>query len=781
MGKGKRNRERHLQNTLSGHAGKVKQANKSPVPKWLPSVIALAVVIAIMIPLVINAITGSGIIGRSRILIESETGKFDINQQMATFIAWEYLYESGLQYYQYYQYGLIQDSTGMFQYFSSADDYALTMAQSAIQNTLRDSIDDVAEMLKQYVAVCDLAHKEGYKLNEEDEEDVEEVITWLENMADQLGYSSLNGFFKVVIAEGLKKRDVEKISEMVVLYNKYVADKQLALDSLITLNDLTKYRDENPDSFYKVDYLTYATQNKDHSDKLAAAKTELEFKTAVAEIYFADNYKTIYNQYTTQKDAEMVLKLIKPLVDKDNDEDKALTNKLNSLSFDEVKTFKSNDETLDEDLAAYLFEKAKKYTSDSVATENGIYLVAPMSDITSTTEGKTTVKSVDVRLKFYPFVEGEEHEDDKDFKANLLKLFTEDNTDVEDDKKTETKYQTASEKVAALITALNATDADTAKIFDDNTFIKNVEINADTIKTDSLPQAIIDKVRADSAEAGKAFSVTDKDDSNKEYVVFINSITDDVRVVTYLAPETDLFCSIRTDLQTGLDKVFTGVKTQAYKKDAAENSFEAWLCEVTEGFTSARKDGETKVIDTTKDEVTTYNVYMSLINEDNGPDNVLYMDKTTVVKGGYLQFSDLEAANAALANLNSSMTGNELLEALSVIQSDKVVGSPSNSSAYKEESLKNINEDLAKWFFDNGRTQNEFTVISAKDEDDEDIYYIVVYIENTEAWNRSARNSLLNQQLTDWINALTAPYVINTKKLDKIGTASTTAATTAAA
>ena len=105
MGKGRRNRERSLQDRLANPAAKnLKTKKKSGMPSWLTSVIAVLVVVVILLPLIISAIQESGFFPRHRILIESTSGEFDINQQMATFIAWESLYESGLTYYQYMQY-----------------------------------------------------------------------------------------------------------------------------------------------------------------------------------------------------------------------------------------------------------------------------------------------------------------------------------------------------------------------------------------------------------------------------------------------------------------------------------------------------------------------------------------------------------------------------------------------------------------------------------------------------------------------------------------------------
>ena len=284
MGKGRRNRERNLQDRLTSPVAKnLKNKKNSGMPSWLPSVIAVLVVVVILLPLIISGIQDSGFFPRHRTLIESQTGKFDVNQQMATFIAWESLYESGLQYYQYMQYKIIEDTAGITSYYT-ADQYAMNVAYAGIQNNLRDSVDGVVDLLKQYVAVCDLAHKEGMSLDEEDMKDVEGVVTWLNEMRAGTAFTSMDKFLNYTIGTGIKEKDVRAATEMVILYNKYVEQKNLELDGKITLENLTNYREENPESFYKIDYLTYALQDKELSEQLKACKTPLEFNNLVIKI-----------------------------------------------------------------------------------------------------------------------------------------------------------------------------------------------------------------------------------------------------------------------------------------------------------------------------------------------------------------------------------------------------------------------------------------------------------------------------------------------------------------
>ena len=155
MGKGSRNRQIHLQDRLD-HPEKYKQ--KKSAPKWLAPMISIVLLVAIVFAAVAYVISANGIIQRGRILIESQSGKFDVNQQVATFIAWQSVYSNSAMYWTYCSYGLMEDTYKVTTNYKTADEYALTSAQYSLENQLRDSIDDVIDSLKIYVAVCDAAY-----------------------------------------------------------------------------------------------------------------------------------------------------------------------------------------------------------------------------------------------------------------------------------------------------------------------------------------------------------------------------------------------------------------------------------------------------------------------------------------------------------------------------------------------------------------------------------------------------------------------------------------------
>ena len=121
MGKGSRNRQRHVQEQLNSSGRQNKQAKKAP--KWLTPLISILLAAVILVGLIASVLTNSGIIYRNRIIVESKTGNYDVTQQTATFLAWQSAYYNAYYYWYYAYLGYITDKTVTTQY-TSADAYA---------------------------------------------------------------------------------------------------------------------------------------------------------------------------------------------------------------------------------------------------------------------------------------------------------------------------------------------------------------------------------------------------------------------------------------------------------------------------------------------------------------------------------------------------------------------------------------------------------------------------------------------------------------------------------
>ena len=139
------------------------------------------------------------------------------------------------------------------------------------------------------------------------------------------------------------------------------------------------------------------------------------------EHHLADNYKAAYNKYTTTEDAKEELSTVSGKTNANNGT--ALTDALNAINAEAAKDFKKTDDfTGKTELKDWLFNTSRKqYNTDVVTTENGVYLVAFLSSAPVTTATTT----VNARIKFYEFVEGDKHGDDENFKTNILEYITE--------------------------------------------------------------------------------------------------------------------------------------------------------------------------------------------------------------------------------------------------------------------------------------------------------------------------------------------------------------------
>ncbi len=769
MGKGSRNRQNHYQERMD-NPEKFKQ--KKQMPKWLTSAIALVLVAAVLVGIVAYIIVSNGIIKRGRVLVESTTGKFDVDQQMATFIAWQTQYYNAYYYYLYCQAGMMTDTYGITSTYSSGDQYALVAAQTTIQNQLRDSVDEVLTNLVGYVAVADKAWEEGIRLDDEDKKTVEDGIEQLETMQTSYGYLSLNDFLDATVSGGMKKSDVKNALELIAMYNKYCTIKQVELESAVTLKDLEAYRDANPESFYKIDYLTYAAEDKAFAEKLAACKTAQEFKDAILEKVFEDNYEDIYNQKTTHKDAAALLDKISNK--KDTDNGTALTDALNEI---EAKTevYTKDQEGLDEDLSAWLFDsKRAEQDTASVVTETGIYVIALMSK-------DADADKVTARYVFVPFITGDatnsfgEGEDkDTEFKNNIHKYLVEykkDEPEYPSVDYTEAKKQADDFKIV-----LEKDGADVAKLLEEKKAVKVTGVTSSTATT-SLPKVVRD---AATKSGVKEENVLTANDGNIYYVIYIEAIADGKTNLSYVTFEGDVYYQIIDGLKTALDKVYPADTAASYKSEPEEDTFEAWISELSDkdGFISARKENDAKYFEVKKTEnkveTVTYNAYIVVKNEKASASNMLYLDTESVVNGGYLLYTDKEHAAAAEAG-KATLEGKkytDLVNAMSALSSNNT--SATTSTAIKAESV--TDENLKEWLFSDEREANTSAVFASKDGKGT---YVAMFIEKTEAWKASAKSSHVSTELTEWVKELSESYTPSERVLNKLGEPTTTVETTA--
>lgn len=755
MGKGNRNRQFHYQERLENPQKfeHKKAKKKASAPQWLKPLIGIVLAVAIVFLVAAEIVTNNGMIQRNRILIESQSGKFDVTQQMATYIAWQNLYSQG---YWYWSYSSQLGDTTAKQY--EQDEYALMMA-STLQSQLRDGIDDVIESLKTYVAVCDAAYAESKdyaKLSEKDQETIDATLEELKNVKNGSSYATttMKVFLDDIMAPGMKEKDIRAALELMTVYNNYYLRKQVGAESTVTADTLLTFRDENPGDYYTLGYLTFAADNKELADQLEACTTPAEFKETVLKFHFEDNYKVAYNKFTTQVEATDALKT---LTGKTNTATgTAWTDAVKAIEgIGDSKGYTKGDETLAEEVSTWLFDsKRKAFESTVIATEDGIYLVA-LEKIDG-----------DVRtayVKMYEMKDGDSHGEDVSFKTTMLeyllheKAHTEEGHEHED---LEIPYKDANEKAADLKKELEAEGADIAALLAAN---KAVSIkNTSDEKQPAVPEAVEDMIDS-TLKKGDILTAIGTDAS---YTIYVDDVVGKTVDFSYVTFTNDLFFDVVGDLSTSLNKVYPTEKTQNYKPNADKDTFEAWVSEHKEGTLEFnRLVNDTKYFETTKDEVTTYNVYM--VTKKMG------IDEDTVYHGGYLLNNGEGYGDKASEN-KTKLEGKTYAELVSALAN--IGGTTSQSAGIKESAIADAN--LKAWFASADRKANEIAIVDNVAKNGK---YVAAFIEKMPAWQSAAKINYVNKQLTDWIDGLTKNYTVNEKALEKIGEPSTTAPTTSAA
>ena len=745
MGKGNRNRQRHLEDKLA-NPEKYVVKEKKKAPKWLAPAISILLIAAILVGVVANIVIGSGIIPRNRVLVESQTGKFDLNQQMVTFILWQEVYYTAYsEYYSYYSSGSASNITSIF---SNAGEYALTAAQYSVNSQLRDSADAYLDLFKIYVAICDEAYRAGVTLDADEKKEIDDTVAQLKSMQTSYGFVSFDTFLNEMIVKGMKEKDIRAALEMLALYNKYAAMQQDSFENAVTDDAIDKYLKENPDGFYKIDYLTYAADDEEFANELKACTTAEQFKALVLEKHLEEKYKTSFNKFLTTANANTDLSLL------GTQTGDALTTALNRIGADEVKEFSKDDDFEGKTaLKTWLFNTSRKqYETTVVATDNGVYLVAFYSEAANASK-------VEARVKYYEFIDGTSYEGDENFKANILAYIKEMKRELEEGEEhelPEVDYKKAADNATALQDALKADGADITQILKDKEATTKTGVTS-TSGTSVLPKVVRDAATKSTVKVGDVLTTND---SGTYYVIYVSAINAETKAVdlSYVTVKDDLYYQIIDDLTTSLNKVYPTEIIGSYKSEAEEDTLDAWLSELTdeETLTSARKEFDTNVFETTKDNVTTYNAYMVV----NTP---LYLQTEEVVVGGYLKFDEDTYAEDAENALNTIKENTELdlLDALSAFNSGATV-----SSSLKLSTAEAADQKLADWLFSDERAKNDIAVVTAEDEESA---YVAVFVEKTLLWKANTKASLVSDQMTDWAEGLAEKYTVNEKVLAKFG------------
>ncbi|MBQ9804925.1 MAG: hypothetical protein IJW49_00225 [Clostridia bacterium] len=300
MGKGKRNRQLHYEDRQASPA-KQQKKKQSGMPKWAKNTIAITLAVLLVAGIVFSALWCNGTFMRNRILVESKTGKNDINQQMATFLVWQSMYQQGYYEYYYMQWGIYEDENGILDAYSSAAEYGMAIASTYSKEYLRDGIDGISDYLIELVAGADAAVNANLSLNDDDMKDVQSTLDWMYALYTSSGAAvTYDKFLNEVVGENVKKSDIEDAAKLVVLYNKYCDYKGLELDNIPDEEKtLQEFIEKNPAGHFEVSYRQYKNASPDFLIKLFKQELQDAYDSEYKDLVSAEEYEQILEDLIT--------------------------------------------------------------------------------------------------------------------------------------------------------------------------------------------------------------------------------------------------------------------------------------------------------------------------------------------------------------------------------------------------------------------------------------------------------------------------------------------------
>ena len=338
MGKGNRVRNERAESVLATAGSAKTPAKKSGkgVPAWVLTTIVLVILLAAVIFVVVDCMNDSGVFLRMQTVVETEN--FEVNVPMMSYmVASQRDYLVNL----YSQWGTgiqIGGGTGGSALNTSAplkdQIYSQTTdsvtGETVTKTWLEYFYDQALEQVIEVLACCEEARALGLDLSEEDYQNIELQLDYLDAYGELYGYSS-DAFFALQYGKGVCRDDVEDMMILVKLASIYTNHKSDGYEAAIK-NDpdrINEYYDKNQETYeIYIDYVgyTFTASFKPSSEKDAdKAKAENE---KLAEAYKAaqEKYKGYMEQLAACKNADEYLNKLYELV-LQNEKDKIMESK----------------------------------------------------------------------------------------------------------------------------------------------------------------------------------------------------------------------------------------------------------------------------------------------------------------------------------------------------------------------------------------------------------------------------------------------------------------------
>ena len=241
-----------------------KKKNTTSWKKVLGIVAGVLAVLAVVFLFVYNRMGDNGTFGRYTYPVTSENHKVS-NNMMNYFLTTTYQ-----QYYSSYSYYINQGTDTASDGSSSTsaptlkelkDKQCSLQASDADVKTWYDYflLEITVPQVKNMLVLAEAADAAGYKLTEEDEAKIDEVLETYKTTAQSYGYSSGNEF--MMFGAGIKEKDVRaalELSQLASSYSQNVSDSFTYDDA-----NYDAYLEEHKDEFRYVDYLSFTLKGDD--------------------------------------------------------------------------------------------------------------------------------------------------------------------------------------------------------------------------------------------------------------------------------------------------------------------------------------------------------------------------------------------------------------------------------------------------------------------------------------------------------------------------------------
>ena len=526
-------------------------------PKWAKRAICIALLVAVLAGIIVAAVISGGVVMRGRIVVESKSGKFDMNQQMATFILWQAMYQQGYnewinEYYTYLYSGSSSSSSSIdFTKYQSPDMYAIDVAAYYTKEILNAGLNSIKDYLFELVAGADAAVEAGMKYEAHDKEDAKSVVTWMQNIYVDLGFAvqgmTFKNFLSLYVGDGFKTSDIEDAAKVMVMYSKYSDYMSFDLQDDPSADDLQDYILKNPAGFFETKYFTFTAAEE-----------------AMIRDFFTDEFISDRFESTVAKHYANIDRLaIADLKDDPDNEKFELTEKLEELQLNNAqkytKTTTDGEDTysgeLPEAIGEYIFSTSnQKGTFAAISGDNCAYLIYFKETSTAT--------EATVAYKEYSY---------EDAKTALEAAMTgTDYATIDAIKEFVTKSIIAGDNISDYMT-----DNDKAEKFfeewkKDTANFEGVEAKDVTItkggENTDVPQSIVDAVYPKDEDStpysGWIFVINDP---NESYVVKLTDVDSEnaTCVATYVTYTDDLLVKVLTTFEAEFSLFLFESKTTA--------------------------------------------------------------------------------------------------------------------------------------------------------------------------------------------------------------------------